>query len=161
MGSRTYPGHQCKSPPQLDSSASPVTLIPDRDGAAGQRVLSAWRGSASVLRIGRLSWAPRRYRLLPALGVPTSAWLQARFDVCTHSARARNPRKLWLRIRLACRNIETPPRKRAKTTRIRRLIKNVDAHNKKGGRSRPKSPKRPQAGHNIAKLPELVRGPQH
>ena len=60
-------------------------------------------------------------------------------DVGAHSARAYNPRKLWLRIRLACCNIETSARKRAKTTRIRQLIKNVDAYNKKGGRSRPKS----------------------
>src|SRR5271163_2960762 len=46
----------------------PVTLIPDRDGVAGQRMLSASRGRASSLRTWTSVLGPRRARPIPRLG---------------------------------------------------------------------------------------------
>ena len=48
---------------------APVTLIPDRDGVGRTVRAPVRRDSASLLRIGRVSWAPGA-SLLPALGVP-------------------------------------------------------------------------------------------
>lgn len=61
-GSSICPGHQRKSSPGIVSSASPVTLIPDRDGVVARRMLLvSWGGTRGPLSQPRcLASGPRR-----------------------------------------------------------------------------------------------------
>jgi hypothetical protein len=101
-----------------------VTLIPDRDGVAGQRVVP-YRGAARLRCVLDACLGPqaRAFFILPALGVPISeVGPSGVFDVSAHSARAYNLRKLWLRLRCSRIDVQATPRGRATAARLQIIV---------------------------------------
>jgi hypothetical protein len=72
VGIGACPGHQCKTSPQIDSSASPVTLIRDRAGVVERRMIGWLRAGRRLVALSSPSsrFGPQA-RLTSALGVPT------------------------------------------------------------------------------------------
>jgi hypothetical protein len=79
-------------------------------------------------------WTPvlgpkRALFVLPALGVPISeVGPSGVFDVGAHSARAYNPRQLWLRLRRSRIDVQATPRGRATPARLQIIVVERRSH---------------------------------